>query len=128
MKKKIFDKEYKYTFTKNNFIITKINKTNPITFKLKDQHGDHLNGSFYEAELQEVSSRFKIKKKYFTRKRLTTSYTIEFNGKVTVKDITLIYQQKIYTRGQRPNESQKAVIIDMIKSVGEIASKMWPVV
>ena len=32
------------------------------------------------------------------------------------------------TRGQRPNESQKAVIIDMMKSVGEIASKMWPVV
>ena len=31
------------------------------------------------------------------------------------------------TRGQRPNESQKAVIIDMMKSVGEIASKMWPV-
>ena len=30
------------------------------------------------------------------------------------------------TRGQRPNESQKAVIIDMMKSVGEIASKMWP--
>ena len=32
------------------------------------------------------------------------------------------------TRGQRPNESQKAVIIDMMKSVGEIASKIWPVV
>ena len=32
------------------------------------------------------------------------------------------------TRGQRPNESQKAVIIDMMKSVGEIASQMWPVV
>ena len=32
------------------------------------------------------------------------------------------------TRGQRPNESQKAVIIDMMKSVGEIASKMWPIV
>ena len=31
-------------------------------------------------------------------------------------------------RGQRPNESQKVVIIDMIKSVGEIASKIWPVV
>ena len=26
------------------------------------------------------------------------------------------------------NESQKAVMIDMMKSVGEIASKMWPVV
>ena len=32
----------------------------------------------------------------------------------------------IKTRGQRPNESQKTVIIDMMKSVGEIASKMWP--
>ena len=37
-------------------------------------------------------------------------------------------KKKKKTRGQRPNESQKAVIIDMIKSVGEIASKMWPVV
>ena len=34
----------------------------------------------------------------------------------------------IRTRGKRPNESQKAVIIDMMKSVGEIASKIWPVV
>ena len=37
-------------------------------------------------------------------------------------------QTQIKTRGQRPNESQKAVIIDMMKSVGEIASKIWPVV
>ena len=32
------------------------------------------------------------------------------------------------TRGQRPNDSQKAVIIDVMKSVGEIAVKIWPVV
>ena len=36
------------------------------------------------------------------------------------------YEKK--TRGQRPNESQKAVIIDVMKSVGEKASKIWPVV
>ena len=41
----------------------------------------------------------------------------------------LIKNRYIYkTRGQRPNESQKAAIINMMKSVGEIASKMWPVV
>ena len=34
----------------------------------------------------------------------------------------------IITRGQSQNESQKAVIIDMMKSVGEIASKIWPIV
>ena len=28
------------------------------------------------------------------------------------------------TRGQRPNKSEKAVTIDMIKSVGEIASEI----
>ena len=32
------------------------------------------------------------------------------------------------TRGQRPNESQKAVIIDVKESVGGIAFKIWPVV
>ena len=32
--------------------------------------------------------------------------------------------QMSHTRGQRPNESQKAVIIDMMKLVGEITSKM----
>ena len=36
-------------------------------------------------------------------------------------------QLEFETRGQRPNESQKAVIIDMMKSVGEIASEIWPV-
>ena len=41
---------------------------------------------------------------------------------------TILVTELDSTRGQRPNESQKAVIIDMIKSVGEIASKMWPVV
>ena len=29
---------------------------------------------------------------------------------------------------ERPNESQKAVIIDMMKSLGEVAFKIWPVV
>ena len=32
------------------------------------------------------------------------------------------------TKGQCPNDSQKAVIIDVIESVGKIASKIWPVV
>ena len=33
-------------------------------------------------------------------------------------------KKKKKTRGQRPNESQKAVIIDVMKSVGEIPSKI----
>ena len=52
---------------------------------------------------------------------------LKAKGMVLKIILTLILIIKL-TRGQRPNESQKAVIIDMIKSVGEIASKMWPVV
>ena len=38
----------------------------------------------------------------------------------------MVLQDKIKkkTRGQRPNESQKAVIINMMKSVDEIASEI----
>ena len=32
--------------------------------------------------------------------------------------------QRSQTRGQCPNESQKDVMIDMMKSVGEIASEL----
>ena len=32
------------------------------------------------------------------------------------------------TKGQRPNESQKAMIIDVMESVGETASETWPIV
>ena len=34
----------------------------------------------------------------------------------------------IVTRGQRQNDSQKAVIIDVMKSVSEIKSKIWTIV
>ena len=51
--------------------------------------------------------------------RETYSKIIKRWGRITATNVT---------RGQRPNESQKAVIIYMMKSVGEIASKMWPVV
>ena len=50
-------------------------------------------------------------------------YNIKFEGATVSQTVTIRL-----TRGQRPNESQKAVIIYMMKSVGEIASKMWPVV
>ena len=60
-------------------------------------------------------------------------WVVEVDGRLLV--LMLVHMTKMSpqlklstTRGQRPNESQKAVIIDMMKSVGEIASKMWPVV
>ena len=47
-----------------------------------------------------------------------------FKVKVFIAECWTIFS----TRRHSPNESPKAVIIDMMKSVGEIASKIWPVV
>ena len=45
-----------------------------------------------------------------------------------VRSLKIVKRLILKIRGQRQNDSQKAVIIDMMKSVGEIASKIWPVV
>ena len=42
--------------------------------------------------------------------------------------VNINYSMIMITKGQRPNESQKAVTKDVMKSVGEIACKIWPVV
>ena len=49
-----------------------------------------------------------------------------YNRKVKFEDG--LKPLKITIRLKRPNESQKAVLIDMMKSVGEIPSNIWPVV
>ena len=46
---------------------------------------------------------------------------------VIVQIIQIFQVENCETTGQRPNESQKALIIDVKDSVGEIASKIWPV-
>ena len=47
-----------------------------------------------------------------------TSHKLKFKKKICMPTLT---------RGQRPNESKKAVIIDVKVIVGETASKIWPV-
>ena len=67
----------------------------------------------------------KIQQDSYNIHTLTQCWNLYFN---VAKCKIMHIRKKMKTRGQRPNESQKAVIIDMMKSVDEIASKMWPVV
>ncbi|XP_044019588.1 uncharacterized protein LOC122860011 [Aphidius gifuensis] len=52
--KHVFDKEYKPNWTNEIFTITKINKTSPVMYKLKDYQENPIQGSFYNEELQKV--------------------------------------------------------------------------
>jgi hypothetical protein len=49
--KKHFSKGYETNWTKEIFVISKIVKTNPITYKIKDLNDEEITGSFYSNEL-----------------------------------------------------------------------------
>ena len=49
--KKLFSKGYETNWTKEIFVISKINNTSPLTYKIKDLHGEDIIGSFYKQEL-----------------------------------------------------------------------------
>ena len=49
-----FGKGYTENFTEELFRVSKLLRTNPVTYKLEDLAGDQLLGTFYEAELQKT--------------------------------------------------------------------------
>ena len=49
--KKLFTKGYEPNWTEEIFVISQINKTSPITYKIKDLNGEDILGSFYKQEL-----------------------------------------------------------------------------
>ena len=51
-KKKVFEKGYTTRWTEEIFTITRIQNTNPITYKIADLKGEEIDGTFYEPELQ----------------------------------------------------------------------------
>ena len=49
--KKLFSKGYETNWTNEIFVISQINNTSPITYKIKDLNGEDIIGSFYKQEL-----------------------------------------------------------------------------
>ena len=54
-KKKTFEKGYTQRRTEEVFIISKIQLTIPVTYKITDNNGEEIQGSFYEQELQKTT-------------------------------------------------------------------------
>ena len=50
--KNIFAKGYTPNWSKQIFIVDKINDTVPYTYNIKDLNGEKIKGSFYDKELQ----------------------------------------------------------------------------
>ena len=62
-KKKEFEKGYTPRWTEEIFTISKIQYTDPITYKITDMNGEEIQGTFYELELQKTRQEiFRIEK------------------------------------------------------------------
>ena len=88
-KKKTFEKGYTTRWTEEIFTITKIQNTNPITYKLTDLQGKETN---YKPELQKTEQQvFRIEKVIEKRKNKSLvkwkGYSDKFNSWVDNKDL-----------------------------------------
>jgi len=54
-KKGLFEKGFTPNRTEEVFTVTKIQRTNPVTYKITDYNGEEIQGTFYEQELQKTS-------------------------------------------------------------------------
>ena len=91
-KKRHFEKGYTPRWTEEIFTISKIQYTDPITYKIIDYNNEEIEGTFYEQELQKSTQEvFRIEK--VIRKRGNKSlvkwkgYTDEFNSWVDNTDL-----------------------------------------
>ena len=50
-KKDTFSNKYTKNWTREIFIITKINNTDPVTYNIEDLGNEEITGSFYDSEL-----------------------------------------------------------------------------
>jgi hypothetical protein len=59
----VFKKSYLPLWTEELFVVSEIQYTNPITYKLKDLNGEAITGTFYEQEMQKSKQdTFRIEK------------------------------------------------------------------
>ena len=89
------------------FKIHSINKSNVITYKVKDLNDEVIEGIFYEKELQKTKNTSEVyviekiirknKNKYFVKWR---GYSNEFNSWVDKDDIIIIYLNMSFSNTQ----------------------------
>jgi len=91
-KKGLFEKGFPPNWTEEVFTVSKIQRTNPVTYKITDCNDEEIQGTFYEQELQKTSQEVyrieNIAKKGKTRSLVKWRvYPESFNSWVDNKDL-----------------------------------------
>jgi len=96
--KSVFDKGYLPNWTTELFTVSRIVKTNPVTYKIEDYNKEEVSGSFYEQELVLFNKKDELyevekilkhrikngKKEYFVKWK---SYGNEFNSWIPAENL-----------------------------------------
>ena len=91
-KKKFFEKGFTPNWTEEVFTVSKVQRTDPITYKITDYNDEEIQGAFYEQELQKTTQEvFKIEKVVTKGKTKSLikwkGYPASFNSWVDYKDL-----------------------------------------
>ena len=97
-KRKVFDKGYTLNWTKEIFLVDKIQSTNPITYRLKDLNNEEIQGSFYEPELLKAKQDVfhideVIRSNYKKRQALVKwlGYSDDFHSGIPLSSLQKLY-------------------------------------
>src|SRR5207247_4048206 len=94
--KSTFEKGYLPNWSEELYIVVKVQKTIPVTYKLKDLLGEEIEGSFYEKELQKSNQKIYRVEKVIRKKKIDggeheliklSGYNEKHNQWITVKDL-----------------------------------------
>ena len=97
--KGIFEKGYLPNWSEEVFTIYKVQKTIPVTYKIKDSLGEILQGSFYNEELQKTNQEVYRVEKVISKKKIDgvehalvkwSGYSKKYNQWIPTKDLEKI--------------------------------------
>ena len=91
-KKNVFEKGYTPRWTEEVSTVSKIQYTNPITYKITDSNGEEIQGTFYEQELQKTSQEIYRTEKIVLKRGNKSlvkwlGYPQSFNSRVDNNDL-----------------------------------------
>jgi len=97
--KALFEKGYLPNWSEEIYIIEKVQKTNPVTYKIKDLLGEVIEGSFYSEELQKTSQELYRVEKIIRKKKIDgvehafvkwSGYSDKYNQWIPLSDLDKI--------------------------------------
>jgi len=91
-KKKFFEKGFTPNWTEEVFTVSKIQRTDPITYKINDLNDEEIQRTFYEQELQKTTQEVFIIEKVVTKGETKSlvkwkGYPASFNSWVDNKNL-----------------------------------------